>query len=303
VSARAVLALAGLADAAVRGLHPVSVRQQRSAAEDVDAALVTDTEKRRWLIRAPRTIAAGARLDAEGRLLGMVAGRLPFGVPEVVGTAALPGGGRAVVSRHLPGTPLDLSNLPSGSPLPAELGRCIAALHDVPPSVLEDAGMPVYAAEEYRLRRLAEVDRAASTGHVPAALLSRWEHALEEAGAWRFSPCTVHGDLAAESVLVDGGRISGVLDWAQARVADPADDLSWLVVGLEASGVEGVLAAYTAARGEAVDADLVRRARLAGELAVARWLLHGVGVDDDEIVADAREMLVELEAAVADSPW
>ncbi|MFN8075854.1 MAG: phosphotransferase [Kineosporiaceae bacterium] len=303
MSARAVLALAGLADAAVRDLHPAQVQAAPPGADDVDGAVVVDTQGRRWWVRAPRTPAAGARLDAEARLLDVLAPQLPFAVPRVAGTARTKDGGRAHVSQQPPGRPLDLAVLARDPQLAAAVGRALAAIHDVPAAALEEAGAPVYTAEEYRQRRLAAVDRAAATGHVAAALLSRWEKALEEAGAWRFSPCTVHADLAAESVLVDGGAVSGVLDWAQARVADPADDLAWLVVGLSAQACGPVTAAYAQARADAVDADLMRRARLAGELAVARWLLHGVGTDDDDVVTDAVQMLDDLAASVGEEPW
>ena len=55
--------------------------------------------------------------------------------------------------------------------------------------------MPVYDAETCRTRHLADLDRGAATGHVPTALLSRWERALEDVTAWRFAPTPVHGDL------------------------------------------------------------------------------------------------------------
>ena len=35
----------------------------------------------------------------------------------------------------------------------------------------------------------------------------------------------VHGDLHARHVLVDGGRPSGVIDWGDTAIADPAVDL------------------------------------------------------------------------------
>ena len=44
--------------------------------------------------------------------------------------------------------------------------------------------MPVYDAESYRTRRLADLDRGASTGHIPATLLSRWERALDDVTLW-----------------------------------------------------------------------------------------------------------------------
>lgn len=268
---------------------------------EVDAAVVEDDLARHWLVRAPRTPAAAARMDAEGRLLTELSGWLPFAAPEISGTAPLPEGGHGVVYRVLAGQPLDLTALKPGPGLTAALGRAIAEVHELPHRLIENAGLPVYSAEDYRQRRLAEVDRAAATGHVPSALLGRWEKALEEAGAWRFVPCVVHGDLANENVLVEGDEVLAVQEWGEARVADPADDLAWLVTGAGAAAVESVLEAYALARRQPPDRDLAKRARLAGELALARWLLHGVSTDDQAIIEDAVLMLADLDATLTDA--
>jgi aminoglycoside phosphotransferase (APT) family kinase protein len=283
----------------MRGLEPVSTQTHIQHDLEVDAALVQDDLGRRWLVRAPRNPAAGARMDAEGRLLAELAGWLPFAAPEISGTATLPEGGLVVVYRELSGHSLNLAELQPGPGLAAAVGRAIAAVHELPERLIENAGLPVYSAEYHRQRRLAEVDRAAATGHVPAALLQRWEQALEEVGAWRFVPCVVHGDLAAENVLVDDDDVVAIQEWGQTRVADPADDLAWLVVGASEAAVSSVLEAYSATRRLPPDQDLVKRARLAGELAVVRWLLHGVSVQDETIINDAVAMLTELDAAVA----
>ena len=296
--------LAALASAAVLDLEPVGARTLGTAgeAEDVDVAEVTDTQDRRWVVRAPRTSAAAALLEQEWRFLGALTELLPFVVPQVAGTVELPDGGRAGVQPALEGARIDLASLAPGPGLAAALGRALAAVHDLPISVAEAAELPTYTATEYRRRRLAELDRAAATGHVPPGLLARWERALEEAGAWRFTPCVVHGDLAAESVLVRGAEIAAIVDWGQARVADPADDLSWLVAGAPAAATESVLEAYAHHRRDAPDRDLLRRARLSGELAVARWLLHGVTSGAESVVADADAMLGELEDALDGAP-
>jgi hygromycin-B 4-O-kinase len=39
----------------------------------------------------------------------------------------------------------------------------------------------------------------------------------------------IHGDLLARNVLVEGDRISGVLDWGSARFGDPLYDAAWLL--------------------------------------------------------------------------
>ena len=145
------------------------------------------------------------------------------------------------------------------------------------------------------------LDRAAATGHVPPSLLSRWEKALEEAGAWRFVPAVVHGDLDGDTLRVDGTQLAGIIDWAQARVADPADDFAWLANVTEPAAFDAVMATYTLRRRTMPDAALVRRARLAGELSLVRWLLHGTSTDDAGVVDDAVAMLTTLEESLAGS--
>jgi aminoglycoside phosphotransferase (APT) family kinase protein len=300
---RSPLVLAALSTQAVRGLEAVSVEAADDRG-DVDVAVVTDADGARWVVRAPRTSSAGASIEAEvavlGRLVAYVnAGVLPFAVPAPRGFAPLPEGGRAVVHPYLDGGPLDLDRLGPGPGLAADLGRVVAAIHELPESVVADSGLPVYTADEYRARRLAEVDDAAATGHVPTSLLRRWENALEDVAIWKYQPTVVHGDLGAEQVLTSGTRVRAVTGWSSARVADPADDLAWLLVSAPPDATDSILEAYRLRRTELTDPHLEERALLAGELELVRWLLHGVRGGLDDVVTDAVEMLRELDDAVA----
>ncbi len=297
---RSPLALAALATVALPGLDVHDVRRPLSSGGDFDVAVVIDAARRRWVVRAPRHAAAGASLEAEIVLLGAIAlevdgGRLPFDVPRPEGFAPLPEGGRMVLYREVPGDSLQLESLDPGPGLSAALGRAIAAVHEMPVRVVEDSGLPVYDAAAYRERRLAEVDEAARTGRVPATLLRRWEERLEDVAMWRFQPTVVHGGLTTEHVLTDGETVTGILDWTEAKVADPADDLSWLLVAAPQDAVDSIMEAYQLRRTELLDPHLADRALLAGELALARWLLYGVRSGDDEVVADAVQMLDELD--------
>ncbi|MFC7406413.1 phosphotransferase [Georgenia alba] len=304
---RSSLALAALATTAIPGLDVVATRPPQSTTTEFQTTGLLDAGGRSWVVRAPLTPAAGAALEGEVALLGQLVrevdeGRLPFDVPRPAGFAELPEGGRAMIHRALVGRPLAIDELTAGPGVSAALGRAIAAFHELDSSVVANAGLPVYDPNAYRTRRLAEVDEAARTGRVPAALLNRWEHALEDVRLWRFRPTPVHGDLAPEHVLVTEGRVSGVLGLSEVHVGDPAEDLAWLQASAPEEALDTIEEAYSLARTESADATLMDRALLVSELALARWLLHGVRTGEESVVEDAAEMLRVLAADVADAP-
>ncbi len=284
--------LAALASAAGLGLDPTTVRAVKAdLSADFDVAFVTDTENRKWVVRAPRNPMAGARMESSVALLALLARRVPFPVPIPQGFTELPEG-RAAVYPFLPGSPLCLSALPPGPGLAARFGEMLAALHNLDSRVYDEAGMPAYDSESYRSRQLSDLDRAAATGQVPSALLSRWESALDDVSLWRFAPTPTHGDLSGDHVLavfssdddVTTGQISGITGWEEARVADPADDFATLVTTADPATVESVLEAYANARTEPTDQQLQRRARLAGELRLLSRLLAAVTSGTSELV-------------------
>jgi aminoglycoside phosphotransferase (APT) family kinase protein len=54
----------------------------------------------------------------------------------------------------------------------------------------------------------------------------------------------VHNDLGAEHLLVEDGRLTGVLDWSDAALADPAVDVARLLRDLGPEFVAGLMAQY-----------------------------------------------------------
>ena len=290
---RSPLYLAALASAAVPGLDPASVEALPSEEGQLfDVAFVQDTQHRRWVVRAPRTQAAGAQMDVTVALLGLLSRRLPFAVPTPKGFAALKGGGRAAVYPYLPGQNVHFEALPPGPGLAAELGRTIAHLHNADLQIFDEAGLPAYDPDTYRTRRLAELDRAAATGHVPTALLARWERMLEDVSLWRFAPTPTHGDLTGDQVLAvfddeedaGTGRVRGLTGWEDAKVADPADDFAALVREASPEAFETVLEAYAHARVERPDKHLEQRARLAAEMRLVTDLMAAVSSEDRRLV-------------------
>jgi len=300
------LQLAALATVAVPGLDVVATRPPQKVTADYEWCGGRAAAGRHWVVQAPVHAAAATALDAEVEVLRALAsavraGHLPFEVAVPEGSAPTREGWRAIVNRELPGRELELDALTPGPGPTASLGRAIAAIHELDPGLIADAGLPVYDAASYRARRLAEFDDAARTGLVPPVLLARWERALEDIALWRFSACPVHGDLAPENILVKNGHISAITNWSNAHVGDPSEDLAWLYAAAPEQSLDTLEEAYAMARSERPDPHLVGRALLYSELAVARWLLHGVRIGNPEIIRDAESMLAELARQVADS--
>jgi aminoglycoside phosphotransferase (APT) family kinase protein len=179
-----------------------------------------------------------------------------------------------------------------------DIGAALAAIHALPHSLVDGADLPAYTANQFRQRRLNELDQAATTGQIPPVLLRRWENALEDVSLWRFNPTVVHGDLHEDNLLVDDGRISAVIGWTDLRVGDPADDLAWLVASNEPQFVDAVVAAYHEARQEPVDPHLLRRASLAAEFALAQYLVKALALGDAEAARDGQDMLRQLAADI-----
>jgi aminoglycoside phosphotransferase (APT) family kinase protein len=294
--------LAAIASAAVPGLAPTGVAGAPDDPADFESALVVDGAGKQWRVRSPKHPEASMRLETELQALRAftpaVKAELPFLIPHIAGSVRQ-GELSTFVYSHLTGTARSLEALAAGGRAMAEeIGRALAAVHDLPQDMVQRADLPSYEAEEYRQRKLNELDQAATTGRIPAILLRRWEHALEDVALWRFTPTVVHGDLHEDHLLIAAGRVSAVTGWTDLSIGDPAADFAWLAAAEDSSFVDAVYASYAKARGAAVDPHVARRAALAAEFALAQWLVRGVALDDARMVAEADGMLATLRADV-----
>ncbi|WP_404320479.1 macrolide 2'-phosphotransferase [Arthrobacter luteolus] len=299
---RTPMELAALASAAVPALALTGVAGSPDDAADFDSALLVDDAGKQWRVRSPKHVEASMRLETELLVLRAfvpaVRAELPFALPYVAGTVRQ-GELCTFVYSHLPGATKDIDELAvAGGDLAADVGRAMAAIHALPQSLVNNADLPSYTANEFRQRKLNELDQAATTGKIPPTLLRRWEHALEDVGLWRFSPTVVHGDLHEDNLLISGNRISAVNGWTDLRIGDPADDFAWLIAANNSRFTDTVHSAYVAARPDAVDPHLIRRAALSAEFALAQWLVRGLAAENQSMVEEAEEMLATLEADI-----
>ncbi len=105
-----------------------------------------------------------------------------------------------------------------------------------------------------------------SSGVLPADLVTS-NRKVAEAVFRPWEPVFIHGDLQVTHVLVDGDRITGVLDWSEAGQGDALYDLAILTLGHE-ERLDDVLAGY----GTDVDRDVIRGWWSLRSLMAIRWL-------------------------------
>lgn len=228
------------------------------AVEDGWDALVLDVDGE-WIVRVPRRAEVADSIETELRLLPELAAVLPVLVPQVEHVAG--DGIRAVAYRKLPGSPIDVMDVRPA----AAIASFLTALHGFPFERAAALGLP-----DWRERRTVRMDsfREAVLPRLPAADRAAGEALLDTVLTAEFRPALVHGDLGPEHVLCTDGRITGVLDWTDARIGDPAMDLAWTVATPLA---EPVQAAY-----DDVDEGLRERALLHHSLGPWYWVIHGL---------------------------
>jgi aminoglycoside phosphotransferase (APT) family kinase protein len=116
----------------------------------------------------------------------------------------------------------------------ATLGAFIAALHTVGPADGPRTawrGVPLAQRDEtirgllVPMRDVVDVE----------AVSDAWDAALA-VPAWRGPDVWLHGDLHPANMLVDGGRLSAVIDFGDLVVGDPATDLmsAWMLLPAQA---------------------------------------------------------------------
>jgi aminoglycoside phosphotransferase (APT) family kinase protein len=282
------LVAAHLPDDGVDSVVPVGEGTDHLAFE-VNGELIV-----RWT-KEPDAAARAARVEREARLLAAVAAISPLPVPEPSFTVPEQG---VLAYRKLPGLPL--LDLPQpqrsahASSIAATLGELLTALHATPAEHMAAlAGIDDQRLVEWR-------DEAAQTyvtvaGEVPVAHRRPVEAFLEApppAEGW--VPVFSHNDLGIEHVLVDPATwtVTGIIDWSDAAIVDPAIDFGLLYRDLGPAAAHAAMGSYRTEANERVA--LGERAVFYARCSLLEDLAYGIQTGRDTYVAKSMAAMAWL---------
>lgn len=226
-----------------------------------------------------------ARVNHEARLLAAVAGISPMAVPEPRFTVAEQG---CLAYFKIPGLPmLDLPQphrLAHATSIADALGDLLTAMHAVPVDRMAGlVGTDDQPVAMWRHEAAETYERIA--GEVPAGHRRPIEVFLQEPTPGdRYVPAFSHNDLGIEHVLIDpvAWTVTGIIDWGDAAIVDPAYDFGLLFRDLGPAGLDAAIRSYRTGVNDIVT--LRERAVFYARCSVFEDLAYGIQTGHDKYV-------------------
>lgn len=239
---------------------------------DVSARLVDDV----WVERIPRRNDEAPALERETLLLPWLAPQLPLAVPAPVVTSREP---LRVRHRLIEGDPCSCTSSVDGR----LVGHFLKALHRVDVAAAIELGIPSAQASHdtnlltfQRFRESVIPMLDSSLRPDAAGLLDRLSVPPER-------PTLIHADLGPDHIRANHISITGIIDWVDACIGDPALDLSWIVFGASPKFGRAVTATY------GPTGSILRRGRDWHLLGPWHEVLYGMDTDRPDLVRSGLE--------------
>jgi hygromycin-B 7''-O-kinase len=184
----------------------------------------------RWCIKLHPPVADFPATERrEAAALECVAGQMSIATPRIEARSELEGWPYIVMTR-VRGVPIDMLwpelDTTARVALAAQLGAAIRSLHALDPAPLANVTEPWTKFRPAQRARCLDLERSeglpASRIAEVDAYLRRFD-SLDDTGAPRV---VLHTELGPNHVLIDGDRVSGLIDFADAMVGDPEYDFA-----------------------------------------------------------------------------
>lgn len=199
---------------------------------DFRVVSASDDQGRSWILRMPRRPDMAEQISKEARILDLVRRHVPFEVPqwmivspELVAYPKLTDPTAIAIDPATHGVTWHIGE--ASAAYSASLGSAIAALHNIPEHAATGAGLDARTPMQSRLQLERDLDTVKAAFAVHPRLEGRWRAWIDDDRGWPPHTVVVHGDIYAGHVLVnEREEVTGIIDWSEARIDDPAIDFA-----------------------------------------------------------------------------
>ncbi|QNR68100.1 macrolide 2'-phosphotransferase [Paenibacillus peoriae] len=201
---------------------------------DFRALFAKDIQGTPWVLRTPRRTDVVQSAAYEHKVLQLIRDTLPVAVPdwqvyspEFIAYPQLKGTPAATIDMETKSYVWFINPEALTERFVASLAKALAALHRADHQRAAEFGVRVKQYDEVRqlmIQRMKEIRRVIG---VSGELWQRWQTWLADDSYWPEYSALVHGDLHPGHILVSSNtEVTGMLDWTEAEVADPAIDFT-----------------------------------------------------------------------------
>ncbi|ASS75919.1 hypothetical protein CIG75_13755 [Tumebacillus algifaecis] len=201
----------------------------------------------RLVFRFPRHAESRRELMQEMQVLPSLAKSLPVPVPQFLYRSEPDAEVMYVGYEQIPGEPLtkavfSLLSAPEKFEMAETLGRFLTLLH----SHLPEVELPIFAKADWAtfFDQIEASVFPVLTPHERASTSAMFSAFLQDPANFMYTPRLLHGDLSCDHLLAQSGKLSGVIDFGDLRIGDPAYDFVGFYVEYGADFTQQVLKHY-----------------------------------------------------------
>lgn len=279
--------------------HGLRLRDEMSFNEmgaDFRVVFATDVNGKKWVLRIPRREDLTEQIEHEKSILQFVKTCLSVSVPDW-----------QIATEKLVAYPL-LKNEPiltydpetyevtwnveqhNDQTIPS-LAKCLVELHQIPVDEAKELGLKTRTTKAARQDIFEKIETVKRELGINLELELRWRKWVDNDKLWPDFSTFIHGDLYAGHILADSdGTVTGIIDWSEGQVGDPAVDLAGHIAAFGEESLRELIRRYEEAGGKTWERmfDQAVERQAASPLNYAFFALK---VNDDSHIAAAKSQL------------
>ncbi|MBK4205676.1 macrolide 2'-phosphotransferase MphK [Bacillus spizizenii] len=199
---------------------------------DFQVVFAEDDTGMSWVLRKPRRSDVVDRAASEGRTLAFLRANLTADVPdwnihtpELIAYPMLEGTPAAGIDLEQKQYVWNMNHQPPSDGFVHTLAEILAELHGMDQTSAGQSGIEVIMPEDFRKMTAESMVDVKNKLGVSKQLWERWQTWINDDAYWPGFSALIHGDLHPPHILIgQNEHVTGLLDWTEAKVADPAKD-------------------------------------------------------------------------------